>query len=148
MTKEEILAMKPGEELDSLVACEVMGEARPESTPNFALRLQLTGSPLHSSKGNWVCLYEYSKGDIPTWHPLPFSTDIAMAWRAMQKVIEDSHCHCKIDVYSSMFAVVRFTKVREPFTSSAILACTGEEEDITSSVAICKAALLTKLEKE
>jgi len=56
MDKGTILAIEAGEELDRLVAEEVMGEPMPEFTPEDALDLELAGSPVKSPKGNWVCL--------------------------------------------------------------------------------------------
>ncbi|GAJ23370.1 unnamed protein product, partial [marine sediment metagenome] len=77
--------METGEELDRLVATEVMGEPIPEFTPENALDLQLAGSPVKSPQGNWLCLCEYGEGDIPTWRPLPYSTDISAAWQVVAK---------------------------------------------------------------
>ena len=88
MTKEEILAMEIGEDLDRLVATEVMGEPMPEFIPEDALDLQLAGSPIKSPKGNWLCLCDYDKGDIPTWRPLPYATDISAAWQVEEKIKE------------------------------------------------------------
>lgn len=88
MTKEEILAVKVGKELDKLVAIEVMGEPIPEFTPPNALDLQLVGPPIKSPKGNWLSRCKYEEGDIPIWYPLPFSTDIAAAWQVIDKMKE------------------------------------------------------------
>ena len=85
LTKEEILAMEAGVELDRLVATEVMGELMPEFTPENALDLQLAGSPLNSPEGNWLCLCRYDEGDTPTWRPLPYSIDIAAAFLLVAK---------------------------------------------------------------
>jgi len=80
MDKSTILEIEAGEELDKLVAVEVMGELIPAVTHEPALDLQLAGSPVKSPKGNWLCLCRYDEGDIPTWRPVPFSTDISAAW--------------------------------------------------------------------
>jgi len=88
MDKNAILAMEAGEELDKLVAAEVMGEPIPEFTPENALGLQLAGSPVKSPKGNWLCLCRYDEDDIPTWRPLPYSTDISVAWLVVEKLID------------------------------------------------------------
>ncbi len=134
MTKEEILAMEAGEELDRLVATEVMEEPIPVPTPDDSLRLQLTGSPPVSLGGNWVCLCRYSEGDIPTWHPLPFSKNISAAWLVVEKVIAE---------YGDF--IIDYDNGYEggPWSASvdklrvAALARTAPE-------AICKAALLAK----
>ncbi|GAI97618.1 unnamed protein product, partial [marine sediment metagenome] len=89
MTKEAILVMEVGEELDRLVATEVMGEPMPEVAPSYALDLQLAGSPVKSPKGNWLCLCRYEEDDIPTWRPLPFSIDISAAWLIIDKLTEE-----------------------------------------------------------
>ena len=145
MTKEEILKMEAGEELDRLVA-EVMGEPMPEFTPEDALDLQLAGSPVKSPKGNWVCLCNHEEGDIPVWHPLPFSTDISAAWLVVEKLTEE------------------WTKRSKPISIEVIYDCGAYEakietwnenkkdwnEPISSGSreaapeAICKAVLLTK----
>lgn len=86
MNREEILSMEAGEELDSLMATDIMEEPMPESTPENALDFQLAGNPIESPKRNWVCLCSYDEGDIPTWRPLPYSTDIWAAWQVWRKV--------------------------------------------------------------
>jgi len=88
MDKSTILAIEAGEELDKLVATEVMGEPMPELTPQNALDLQLVGSPVKSPKSNWLCLCRYEEGDIPMWRPLPYSTDISAAWQVLEKLTE------------------------------------------------------------
>ena len=85
MTKEEILAMGAGEELDKLVATEVMGEPIPEFTPENALDLQLAGNPVKSPMGCWLCLCEYDQGDVSLWKPLSFSTDTLAAGQIVEK---------------------------------------------------------------
>jgi|ERR1051326_1170112 hypothetical protein len=73
-------ALKAGQELDTLVAEKVMGESRPEYFPEQALESQLSGNPIKSELGNWLLLCDYEEGDIPTWHPIAFSTNIAAAF--------------------------------------------------------------------
>ncbi|GAI39104.1 unnamed protein product, partial [marine sediment metagenome] len=86
MTKEEILAMEAGRELDELVATQIKGEPKPDYVVENVLDLQLTGDPAKSLGGNWLFLCEYDKGDIPTWYSLPFSTDISAAWPVAVKM--------------------------------------------------------------
>ena len=92
MDKGTILAIEAGEELDRLVAEEVMGEPMPEFAPEGALGLQLAGSPVKSPKGNWVCLCRYDEGDIPRWRPVPFSIDISAAWRVLETLKKHWDC--------------------------------------------------------
>jgi hypothetical protein len=87
MTHEEILAMKPGRELDCLVAEKFFGykvEWLPnprhphEHGKNVAIE-PMTCSPPHLFKG-WWC---------PTYWEIPhYSTDIAVAWQVVEKMQE------------------------------------------------------------
>jgi len=137
MEKADILAMEAGEELDRLVATEVMGEPIPAPAPDDSLRLQLAGSPPESPRGNWVCLCRYSEGDIPIWHPLPFSTNISAAWLVVEKVIAE---------YGDFIIDYDNSYEGGPWSASvdklrvAALAKTAPE-------AICKTALLAKHSK-
>lgn len=139
MTKEEILKMEAGEELDRLVA-EVMGEPMPEFTPENALELQLAGSPVKSPKGNWLCLCRYDEGDIPTWRPLPYSTDISAAWSVVEKMreLDYSFSLTNYDNYKLVYQV-KFYNYLNPALSYCGVG--------TAPEAICKAALLTKLDE-
>ncbi len=87
MTKEEILAMEAGKELDVLVAEKVMGHPMPDFIPEAALDLYLAGSPIHYD--SWTCVCRYDEGDIPKWVPDPYSTDISAAWRVVDKLTEE-----------------------------------------------------------
>jgi len=140
MTKEEILAMEPGPELDALVAERVMGHPMPDFIPEDALDLYLAGAPIHYD--SWTCVCRYDEGDIPKWVPDPYSTDISAAWPVIEKVMEQKHCHCKIDVYPDGLGNVKFTKATGPFTPDEILAWAGVNNDMTVPEAICKAALI------
>lgn len=141
MTKEEILAMKPGEELDRLVVIEVMDEPIPNFTPNDALGLQLAGSPVRSPKGNWVCLCVYDKGDIPTWYSLPFSTDILAAWQVVDILKENWDCVELIWDVGAWDIVLENYETHQKFYLGSEAGETYEK----LPEAICKAALLTKL---
>ena len=146
MTKEEILTMEAGEELDRLVAIEVMGEPIPEFTPENAFALQLAGSPVKSPQGSWLCLCAYDEGDIPRWRPLHYSTDISAAWPVVEKLTEE------------------WTKRNKPISIEVIYDCGAYETKVetwnddkkdwnepifsgsceAAPEAICKAALLAK----
>ena len=136
MNKEEILTMEAGEELDRLVATEVMGEPMPAFIPESALEFQLAGSPVKSPKGNWVCLCRYDEGDIPTWRPLTCSTDISAAWKVVKKMINDGNSYFSDYGDNEKWGVTYAHSIGE-----LVWADTIEE-------AICKAALLTKLNKK
>ena len=133
MTKEEILAMEAGEELDRLVATEVMGETIPEFIPENALTLQLTDSPVKSPQGNWLCLCNYDEGDIPTWRPVPYSTDISAAWQVVERITEPP----KTEEEANQIANTKFALIWEDLN---LWAFSAKE----AATAICRAALLIK----
>ncbi|MBA7478235.1 hypothetical protein ES705_14064 [subsurface metagenome] len=152
MDKSTILAMEAGEGLDKLVAVEVMGELMPEPTPENALDLQLAGSPVKSPKGNWLCLCRYDEGDIPTWRPLPYSTDIAAAWPVVERMrsMEDgqgSALLCCLTIYSDhdlcwdiRWRYSELSNRNDGHKEHRLPTCYDDFPE-----AICKAALLTKL---
>lgn len=84
MTKEEILAMEPGPELDTLMAEKVMNHPMPDFIPEDALDLYLAGTPIHCD--GWTCVCRYDEGDTPKWVPDPYSTDISAAWPVVEKM--------------------------------------------------------------
>jgi len=141
MAEEEILKMEAGIKLDWLAATEVMGEPMPELTPENALTLQLAGSPVKSPKGNWLCLCRYEEGDIPTWRPLPYSTDIAAAWPIAVKMglalisLNNGDWVCCNGNYLYSIKITQ-----DHYADPNLVICREAPE------AICKAALLTKLE--
>ncbi len=83
MTKEEILAMEAGPELDALVAEKIMNHPRPDFIPEDALDLYLAGTPIHYD--SWTCVCRYDEGDTPKWVPDPYSTDISAAWPVVEE---------------------------------------------------------------
>jgi len=135
--KEEILTMEAGEELDGLVATKVMEEPMPEFTPPNALDLQLVGSPIKSPKGSWLSRCKYEEGDIPIWHPLPFSKDISAAWEAMEKVISDGNG------WDFAYHLCELIHIEEYCTTDVV----EKLLTVLTPEAICKAALLTKVEE-
>lgn len=75
MTREEIVAMVPGAELDAAVAINVMGWSDLWTDGKVYMAYPL-------------CEQKYSIGEAerhPVW---PFSTDIAAAWEVWEKLIE------------------------------------------------------------
>ena len=154
MTKEEILAMEAGEELDRLVAAEVMEELMPEFTPENALGLQLAGSPVKSPKGNWLCLCRYDEGDIPTWRPVPLSTDSSAAWQVVEKMrsMEDGEGNpllCCLTIYSDhdlawdiRWCYSELSNRNDGHKTHRLPTCYDDFPE-----AICKAALLARLDE-
>jgi len=145
MTKEEILAMEAGEELDKLVA-EAMGEPMPEYIPENALDLQLAGSPIKSPKGNWLCLCNYDEGDIPTWRPLPYSSDISAAWQVVNKMFELGYAMSLLHLSSEFYPEYWYCDFR-PKDSNKPPEYEWVDHQMTAPGAICKAALLTRLDE-
>jgi len=145
MTKEEILAMEANEELDKLVAVEVMNELMSDLfIPENALEHQLAGSPIKSGGGNWVCLCKYEEGDIPRWHPLPFSTDISAAWQVVEAIHKE--------LFSIRHFFLRFLQeqTRHEVNGGAGEIVTIAWPDLFFHITpetICKAALIAKLEE-
>ena len=135
MTREEILAMKAGEKLDKLIAVEIMADSAPTFIPKYALELQLSGSPVKSSGECWLCLCDYNHGDVPIWRPLPFSTDILVAWHVVKKMIKDGYYYFSNYGDNEKWGVTYAHSFGE-----LVWADTVEE-------AICKAALLTRFEE-
>ena len=147
MTKGEILAMEANEELDKLVAAEVMNELMSDlSIPEYALELQLAGSPIKSGGGNWLCLCQYEEGDIPRWHPLPFSTDILVAWQVVDKMFKLGYAMSLLHLSSEFFPEYWYCDFR-PKDSNKPPKYEWVDHQMTAPVAISKAALLTRLEE-
>ena len=123
MTKEEILAMEAGKELNKLIGEEIFElEVKDfwpvEPKPNgysYHMRVSAEGS-----------------GYRQAWDLLPhYSTDISAAWPVVEK-LKDYYPKIEFNQYSRKWEV-------EFLLCAIALADTAPE-------AICKAALLTKLE--
>ncbi|MBA7576092.1 hypothetical protein ES708_27927 [subsurface metagenome] len=134
MTKEEILAMEPGTELDILVAEKVMGHPMPDFISEDALDLYLAGTPIHCD--SWTCVCHYDEGDIPTWVPATYSTDISAAWQALKKLREEYWC-IEIKIADGCWVIMEL--LRTPPIRVEVNAGTPFER---LPEAICKAALI------
>ncbi|MBA7675928.1 hypothetical protein ES703_84167 [subsurface metagenome] len=137
MTKEEILAMEPGPELDTLVAEKIMNHPMPDFIPADALDLYLAGTPIHYD--SWTCVCRYDEGDVPKWIPDPYSTDISAAWPIAVKMglaliplnNKDWAC-CKAD------HIYRVDIRQDHYADPNLVICKEAPE------AICKVALIAK----
>lgn len=131
MTRDEILNMLAGRELDALVAEKVMGEAQPIYVhPNLHLEY-----PEKSTAGNWYCYNIFEHGDICEWHPKPFSTNISDAWEVVEKL------RLYVMPFGSKdWCVSKKRNSRGVFENIVV--------DDTAPPAICRAALLTVVESE
>ncbi len=74
-------SMEPGQQLDAMIAETVFREAQPAIVHGHSHI-----EPIPSPGGNWVCCQTYERGDVCEWVPLPFSSQIAAAWRIVQKL--------------------------------------------------------------
>ena len=136
MTRDEILAMEPGRELDALVAERVMGKPKPTVIPRSDEKFLETWDDWG---GAWLARF---KGDneIGQYYALPFSTNISKAWEVVEKM-QELGCMIELDRYY-------------PGENSGLwtcLFCAGSElcgraEVPTAPEAICKAALLAVME--
>lgn len=137
MNREEILAMKPGRELDALVAEHVFGYKR------VTMSLDYYGK----NGGNEVLqpqeiseFYNYPPvGRIPLWyHCKEWSTDISEAWEVRQWLL-DNRGGVRLEVFCDENP--EYCEVYQ-----------GKNEELiqvwakTSPEAICKAALLAVME--
>lgn len=135
MTREEILAMKPGRELDALVAEKVMG------MPVHWERAAIIGNRLV-----WVRCEPYRVGEMQRTEdgrPIPaYSTDIA-AWEVVEEMVGQGF---DIDLSSTIlspdFMAVSWSAMFSRFTTKAKAMAEAVAE------AICKAALLAVLEEQ
>ena len=73
-------------ELDVLVAEKVMGELMPSPPSDQDGDLAIAGSGRFSPRGAWMVVSIYDEGDVPRWEPMPYSTDIAAAWKVVEKL--------------------------------------------------------------
>jgi len=153
MTKEEILAMKAGEELDALVAEGVMKYEKPSFFPPNALDLCLAGDAFHIP--GWTCVCIYEENDTPKWVADLYSTDISAAfllvakdgaWDIMKRFRphpDDPPCSPGRATYQAKV----FLSDYDPVEDELIKKHTGRSPWCWSlSEAISKAALLAKLE--
>lgn len=132
MTRDEILNMPAGEEMDALIA-EIMGERRP------GVHVHTNILSMEWSSGRcWYCLPDYEKGDSCEWTPKPFSDNISAAWEVVEKFYS-----MKLD---------RFSNGKE-WRCYLVTLKGGKNHDATglaytAPLAICRAALLAKMEIE
>lgn len=108
MKREEILAMKPGERLDRVVALRVMGYEESKTM-----------------KG-WVRM-----GALATY-PKRYSTDISAAWEVVRRISKDygvnvyeedgAPCECTLVRYPETVAVVGGSSAPEVICKAALLA--------------------------
>lgn len=89
MTRDEILNMPAGEEIDALIAEHVFGDKKPtQALDANHVMLSMIGvtHPYTSAGGSWTGVAYWEEGDIPRWVAKNYSTDIAAAWEVVDKL--------------------------------------------------------------
>lgn len=142
MTKEEILAMEAGRELDALVAEKIMNHPMPDFIPEHALDLYLAGTPLHYD--SWSCVCCYDEGDTPKWVPDPYSRDQGAAWQVWLAITRDDPYRWAIYPNPEKSGEI----IIEHYSYYGGQECGEGELSVVGLApeAICKAALLTTFE--
>lgn len=135
MTKDEILAMEAGKELDSLVATKVMNWIEKHWESPFGL----------SKRDSWV---DPATGvtlrRVSAWRP---STDLPTAWWVVEEMSELGYnmslLHLSTELWPDYwYCDFRPKSKREPPKYEWV------DHQETAQLAICKAALLTRLKGE
>lgn len=132
MTREEILALKPGRELDALVAEKVMGWD-------------------DSGDGEWRNEFDRPIESIRLWRP---STDISAAWEVVEKMNEldfsiTTHSLGKIvTVYGPETNHEKIDKAKKAGLHSKLIETCAMTYGESVPEAVCKAALLVMIDKE
>jgi hypothetical protein len=158
MTKDEVLAMKPGREMDALIAEKIMNTLRYMHDGNMAgIQGGLAMKVFKNGVAEKYQHYEdgsprWEKGDGDRWFTqlLPhYSTDIAAAWEVFEQMDELGFLE------RPMYIGKRFAygPVRCHFVGEGeYTACADDMEVIvcaeTAPLAICQAALLAVLGRD
>jgi len=150
MTKEEILVMKPGRKLDALVAKEIFNiESEWDYSP-WDIGKQLPKQPFRKGEPR-TCLGPMAHSVANTI--FDYSTDITAAWQVVEKMrsMEDSEGNpllCCLTIYSDHDIV---WDIRWCYSEFSNRNDGHKTHHLPTSYddfpeAICKAALLTKVE--
>ena len=148
MTKEEILAMEAGRELDVLVAKEIFGIGVEWDHASWDVNELLQKLPFRKGQPRTI--------SGPMAHPVSntvyeYSTDILAAWRVVEKIrgMEDSRGNqllCCLKIHSDYAEV---WDIHWSYSESSIMNDGHKDHKLPLSwysfpEAICKAALLVK----
>jgi hypothetical protein len=148
MTKDEILNMPAGKEIDALVAEKVMGwnwVFRPDNVPEYS---NIDGTPNGRPKyivPPAIPAYTWNTAwmaiDLPN-----YSTNISDAWEVVEKMMEDGDVFLEYWSDNEWFVANKSLGVRD---DAIVARCDGKKSGKSSvSLAICRAALLAKLDEE
>lgn len=129
-----------GRELDAAIAERVMGEPMPPTlegvTADRAFNLYLVGEPIKSRLNAWRCHWIYDHGDVPEWHPRPYSTDITAAMEVIEKTRQGGwEIQITSDDESPTWSAVFDSR------GAAGKLLLGENESDSLPEAVCRAAL-------
>lgn len=152
LTREQILAMPAGRELDALVAIHVMGE--PEQCLHSTVRT-IAGSLVECV----TCNQRFGQTSLvvaQSWPP-PFSSYIASAWKVVEKILESAPPMDRNSDSGPWFSVDSPWGDRKHWYAGWRDHVQYEGEGMihelhakgeTAPLSICRAALLTKLKAE
>lgn len=132
MTKEEILNMKPGRELDALIATKIFG---------WYFKKMPTGKmllpPDNDERKYFAAVWD--ENGIPGYLP-EYSTDISAAWEVVEKLNEKFEVSILLDIngfaniylflpqnlfYDAEFEVENYTSLPEAVCKVALMAVIG-----------------------
>lgn len=133
MTRDEILAMKPGRELDALVAINIFGWQKVVFGG-----VVMIAPPQNDERMHWAA--NWDEHGCPHWIP-HYSTDISAAWEVFEKI---KNLGGWIEIAWNPKKKHYRCMVGANFSSGVLksIDVSGFEE---APEAICKAALLAKL---
>ena len=148
MTREEILAMKAGRELDALVAQEIMGERIEWRDCPTGEIIGWEGEPFKSESivrterrqvaidgSGEIMPFMWAPGHLSySGHLVPYSTNISAAWQVIGKLRSEFYC---IEIKITDSCCVTMELLSTPPIKVVV-------NGGTLSEAICRAALLAK----
>jgi len=149
MTKEEILAMEAGRELDALIATEIMGY---QGVGFYRRKSRFTSGWEPCAKDDvtpdtpeWKATLAIWREDGETFAVKRYSTDISAAWQVVEKLASEGFTPSIVfsdEKHWGMTAYCQQESVVGDFTLEDVVWCD------TAPEAICKAALMAKLANE
>ena len=132
-TEKRVTQMEAGRALDVLIAEKVMGMALPDWTPTHGEVSSSHSSSLRSRWHLWPWEIRYWGTEKPIqWEPRRYSSDIAEAWRVLEKLKGGSFPMVSVNCGEPGWWVVLY-----PATGSF----TETDYHETAPLAICLAAL-------
>jgi hypothetical protein len=138
MTRDEILKLEAGREIDVLIAEHVFGDAEPENKYRQQTKIfQTTLVKITESTYGGTWAYNFAKW---IWEPYPFSSDDAITWKIVRRLDELGLSFNIVKHAGEKRYIAEFWKLRPETTADLIYENIAEAE--TPALAICRAALL------